>query len=524
MRPDLGLKGCQVPVFEPAVKTRSHVPLIIGAAILFATLLAIFGIFRLVDAQRGFELQRWQTRLGGAAQGMAGVAQEWIEERRTALANAATNPTVQIYLSELALADFDQARIEAGETKRGFVGSYIASLAQHAPFDGKADIALVAGNGVIVASSAGFAPSAKDFGSQPGLAAIEADGRAFAQVVVPVPSVMPGMAAVGHMLGRVPLDVTLQAALKDRNGFASGYAFLDVTEKGVRLLGEDGEWRMLDANASVDAVLIAVAETPNRLAEGVSRVTGAPQLMFAAPMAGSPFVVVSMIDRDAALGGVRERLQSLLLSLLFALAAAIAIVFALFAINRASEAAKEKDRKARFYWGLTDLLLDAIDQRDPGAAAHSRRVSALSAQLMQTLAASRDEIETAEIAGALLNVGKLFVPSDVLTKSGALDQEERGQLSSGSEKWLSLLSNVPFDLPIAPTLAQAHALMQGRRRVDETSSLAARVIVVANGFVALVSPRTYREPNSSEDAIALLAGLPSMDAQIVDALNDITIR
>jgi HD-GYP domain-containing protein (c-di-GMP phosphodiesterase class II) len=124
----------------------------------------------------------------------------------------------------------------------------------------------------------------------------------------------------------------------------------------------------------------------------------------------------------------------------------------------------------------------------------------------------------------LLNVGKLFVPSDVLTKSGALDQEERGQLSSGSEKWLSLLSNVPFDLPIAPTLAQAHALMQGRCGVAETSSLAARVIVVANGFVALVSPRTYREPNSSEDAIVLLAGLPSMDAQIVDALSDITFR
>ena len=503
-----------------SLKSRRSGPLLVGLAIVLATLLAIFGIFRLVGAQRDFELDRWQARLAATTQSMGEAARGWLETRQAALDAAAANPTVQIYLSELALAGFDAGQIMANETKRGFVDSYIAALARRAPFDDGSGVALVAGNHALVTSSEGFVPGLANFkpimaaggGVAMGVTMSDENGQAVMRMAAPVAAMMPGAAAAGFVLVRAPMDDALLAQLKARNGFASGFALLDVEANRISMLDPQG-WRVLTPATMGDADLMAAARKPGRL------VTGDEFLLLAAPVTGTSWVTVSMIDRETALGGVQERLQGLLLSLLFALLAVIAVVLAAFAINRVSEEAKAKERKAQFYWGLTDLLLDAIDQRDPGAAAHSRRVSALSADLMRARAAKPDETETAEIAGALLNVGKLFVPSNVLTKSGALDPEERGQFSSGSEKWLDLLSKVPFDLPISDVLAEAHGLMQGRLALDETRFQAARAIVVANGYIALVSPRTYRDPKSAGEAIALLVNSRGMDAQIISTLT-----
>lgn len=499
-----------------SLKSRGSIPLLVGLAIILATLLAIFGIFRLVGAQRDFELDRWQARLAATTQSMSEAARGWLETRQAALDAAAANPTVQIYLSELALAGFDAGQIVANETKRGFVDSYIAALTRRAPFDDGAGVALVAGSHMLVTSSEGFAPEIANFeplmAAGGGAAMSDENGRAVMRMAAPVAAMMPGAAAAGFVLVGVPMDDVLLAQLEARNGFASGFALLDVEASGISVLDAQG-WRVLTPAAASDADLLAAAREPGHL------VTGDEFLLLAAPVTGTSWVTVSMIDRETALGGVQERMQALLLSLLFALLAVIAVVLAAFAINRVSEEAKAKERKAKFYWGLTDLLLDAIDQRDPGAAAHSRRVSALSAELMRAQAARPGETETAEIAGALLNVGKLFVPSNVLTKSGALDPEERGQFSSGSEKWLDLLSKVPFDLPICDVLAEAHGLMQGRLALEEARFQAARAIVVANGYVALVSPRTYRDPKSADDAIALLANSRGMDTQIIRALT-----
>jgi len=499
-----------------SLKSRRSIPLLVGLAIVLATLLAIFGIFRLVGTQRDFELDRWQARLAATTQSMSEAARGWLETRQAALDAAAANPTVQIYLSELALAGFDAGQIMANETKRGFVDSYIAALARRAPFDDGSGVALVAGNHALVTSSEGFVPGLANFkpimAAGGGVAISDENGQAVMRMAAPVAAMMPGAAAAGFVLVRAPMDDALLAQLKARNGFASGFALLDVEANRMSVLDAQG-WRVLTSATIGDGDLMAAARKPGHL------VTGGEVLLLAAPVTGTSWVTVSMIDRETALGGVQERLQGLLLSLLFALLAVIAVVLAAFAINRVSEEAKAKERKAQFYWGLTDLLLDAIDQRDPGAAAHSRRVSALSAALMQAQAARPDETETAEIAGALLNVGKLFVPSNVLTKSGALDPEERGQFSSGSEKWLDLLSKVPFDLPISDVLAEAHGLMQGRLALEETRYQAARAIVVANGYVALVSPRTYRDPKSACEAIALLVNSRGMDAQIISTLT-----
>lgn len=657
--------------FEKAAKKRAVMPVILGLAIVLLTGFAIFGIFHLVENQRTFELQRWQAHLSEASQGASEAAGHWLSERQQVLIKASVNPTVQIYLSELALAGFDPSKIQSVDAKRGFVGSYIAALGQRAPFVGEeradakgAGVALFSGNQTLIASSVGFEPRFKDF--QPALAGARdtpvgatfqnVDGQAFAYLVAPVKATQMPMPVVGagHPIGYVvavfPLGKAFLVQLAERSGFSSGVTLLDNTSNGVQALDVGADtvtWRPLSTDQANGRNLMAASKMPGHLFDSID-IDEASPLVMANSVANTTWTVVAYVDRSIALGGVTERLRSLLVTLLFGLLAVIAAVFALWrhgvsinalraahmaeayaveiaqrervlqmvadtypgelalvdrddrvafanvrfaggagadatalvgsplvqtlpkvfgdeaqqvidrsrremtlahtsdaievdgrfltfsatplrgtgwqeggallSINDVTDAVLAREKKAQLYWGLVDLLLDTIDQRDPGAAAHSRRVSKLSAGLMRQSDGSKEDVETAEIAGALLNVGKLFVPSELLTKSGKLDSDERDTFLSGGQKWLDLLLKVPFDLPIVAVLSDAQSLMQGRITPEQARAVA-RVIVVANGYVALVSPRTYRELYSHEDAIAALSENRTMDVEIVKKMN-----
>lgn len=525
------------------LNVKGRLPVFLGLVIVAVTVVAIVGIFRLVGAQQDFELQRWQARLASAGANMGQAASGWVAERRNLLTGAAANPTVQIYLSELALAGFDEARVQSAEAKRGFVGSYIVSLGDRAKFGAGGGIALFAGNGVLVASTADFAPDfslvastlIKSEGHSAGVTAVSdqrADG-AWLRFVVPVVAMMnPAAGPVGYVVGSARIDADLSEAMRAQSGFSTGAVLLDRRTGAIWRLASEGEapvWHPLDVMKTDDAALAQAAHAQSQMVD-VNGLVAEGALAYAAPVEGTSWLVVASVDRLTALGGVNERLRSLLLTLLFALLAVIAAMLALWrhgvsvnAIATAQVVKAHAEAKVQLYWGLADLLLDAIDQRDPGAAAHSRRVASLSGALMKQGGGSAQEIETAEISGALLNVGKLFVPIDVLTKSGALDPEERGQLSSGSEKWLDLLSKVPFDLPIVEVLSQAHSLMQGRATLATTSSLVAQTIVVANGYVALVSPRTYRHSKSHGDSVSILSASATMNVQVVRMLEQIAV-
>lgn len=650
--------------FEAGSKRRATVQLTIGAAIVVLTVVAIWGVFYLVGNQRDFELDRWHNHLERSSNGVSSAAEDWLAQRQQTLIKVTMNPTVQIYLSELALAGFDQTKIPSGDAKRGFVGSYIATLGQKEPFEVQGDggIALFSGQQALIASSVGFVPRFADYqkaldqlrAGPVGVAFLNDEGSAFTFMVAPIRAMqmpMPGMGEpIGYLVAAFPVGSEFSALLNARSGFSNGVLLFDTSADGVQLLEvapDSSVWRLLNQDEPKDRELLQIAKASDQLAD-VEALGQDGALVLARSVGNTSWVVATYIDKSFALGGVTERLRALLLTLLFGLLAVIAAVLALWrhgvsvnalkaarvanahteeivqrervlqmvadtypgelvlvddrnqivfanarfaggagseaaalighdiahsvpkfvgaealqvvdrsrrdksiahsadalevggrflalsatplrgagwqeggallSINDVTDTVQAKEKKAQFYWGLVDLLLDAIDQRDPGAAAHSRRVSKISADIMREQMASKEEVETAEIAGALLNAGKLFVPSELLTKSSALDSAERNTIFSGGQKWLGLLSRVPFDLPITEVLADAQALMQNRMTPDK-ANLIARVIIVANGYVALVSPRTYREAYSHDAAIGSLADNRLMDVQIVETLK-----
>src|SRR5690606_34911880 len=74
----------------------------------------------------------------------------------------------------------------------------------------------------------------------------------------------------------------------------------------------------------------------------------------------------------------------------------------------------ERQRREHALRQLVQTLVAAIDSRDPFAARHSRWVSELARTVAEEMELPSNLVDTAEIAGALFNVGKVFVRRDVL--------------------------------------------------------------------------------------------------------------
>jgi HD-GYP domain-containing protein (c-di-GMP phosphodiesterase class II) len=165
----------------------------------------------------------------------------------------------------------------------------------------------------------------------------------------------------------------------------------------------------------------------------------------------------------------------------------------------------EREKRERVLQGVVGALVSVVDRRDPFAAEHSTRVARLSHMLAAELGLSKVDSEAVEMAGELLNLGKLLVPQQILTKQGPLDEAELRVVRDSILASGDLVSKIEFEGPVVETLHQSLERVDGsgfpQGRVGDDIIVTARILAVANSFVALISPRAHR------------AGLP-LDAAI----------
>jgi HD-GYP domain-containing protein (c-di-GMP phosphodiesterase class II) len=183
----------------------------------------------------------------------------------------------------------------------------------------------------------------------------------------------------------------------------------------------------------------------------------------------------------------------------------------------------ERERRARTLNQLVRTLVDVVDKRDPFAAQHSARVAKVARAVAKEMNLSDVEIETAEIAGSLLNLGKILIPEAVLAKTEGLTDEERGMIRNSIMTSAELLRGIEFDGPVVETLQQAQANFDGSGnpplKGDEIL-VTSRIIAVANAFIGMISDRAFRQALSIDQAIdALMKGVgKGFDRRVVAAL------
>ena len=133
-----------------------------------------------------------------------------------------------------------------------------------------------------------------------------------------------------------------------------------------------------------------------------------------------------------------------------------------------------------------------------------------------------EEVDCVEVAGRLMNLGKILVPEALLTKTTPLSEEEIGLIRGGIGTSADLLEGVEFTGPVVETLRQLHEHAgDGTTTPDGGDVLVTtRIVAAANTCVALASPRAYRAGLSIDEALdSLLSKMGSgADRRVVLAL------
>jgi putative nucleotidyltransferase with HDIG domain len=182
---------------------------------------------------------------------------------------------------------------------------------------------------------------------------------------------------------------------------------------------------------------------------------------------------------------------------------------------------------------LLQLMVKAIEARDPYTSGHSLRVRALSRAIASELALSTKEIEQVETAALLHDVGKIheeFAP--LLRKESRLTPEETVLMQTHSTKSAELVGVISkFRGFIEDCVRHHHERWDGQGYpfglVGKQIPLGARIILISDTIDAMTTDRPYRKRLGLEVVIAELQKYrgQQFDPDIVDvAISSIAVR
>lgn len=152
--------------------------------------------------------------------------------------------------------------------------------------------------------------------------------------------------------------------------------------------------------------------------------------------------------------------------------------------------------------------LNMLDSLDAFTLKHSENVAAITCRLCQQLHCSKDFTEYCTICAYLHDIGKLFIPANVLQKPGVLTDEEYEIMKKHTTLGYTMCMN---DLKLRPYAAGTlyhHESLDGSGYPNGVKKnkipYEAQIIRVADEFDAIVSKRQYKSHIGISDTLKLL--------------------
>ena len=175
-------------------------------------------------------------------------------------------------------------------------------------------------------------------------------------------------------------------------------------------------------------------------------------------------------------------------------------------VRAEEEVVRQVERVGRALESVIEIARDIVEERDPYTAGHQRRVSDIAVRIAADLGLSEAEVEEIRVASLLHDVGKVAVPSEILSKPGAISPMEYELLKTHAEAGHRILMSASMDEPLPEMVYQHHERLDGsgypRKLVADQILPAARIIAVADVVEAMMSHRPYRPALGLDAALA----------------------
>ena len=175
---------------------------------------------------------------------------------------------------------------------------------------------------------------------------------------------------------------------------------------------------------------------------------------------------------------------------------------------RLAASARPRNERVAQLEGLAVTLGRGLDDRDPSSAGLAERVAHWTIEMGSAHGLTEDDLALLYKAAILHDVGRLGVPQSILLKPGPLEPEEMEQVRRHPLLGEEILQPLANNGQLLPAIRHHHERWDGEGYPDRLSGehipLFARIIAIADAFVALTSDRPYRSRRSRAEAAEVL--------------------
>jgi putative nucleotidyltransferase with HDIG domain len=160
------------------------------------------------------------------------------------------------------------------------------------------------------------------------------------------------------------------------------------------------------------------------------------------------------------------------------------------------EVKKNLNKLKKTLGAIIQVLEKTVEVRDPYTAGHQRRVADLARSISAEMGFSQDRIDGIRIAGIIHDIGKIYVPAEILSKPRRLTTYEFNLVKTHSQVGYDILKTIDFPWPVARIVLQHHERLNGsgypNKLMHDNILIEARILGVSDVVEAMASHRPYR--------------------------------
>ncbi len=192
--------------------------------------------------------------------------------------------------------------------------------------------------------------------------------------------------------------------------------------------------------------------------------------------------------------------------------------------KQAEEERQQSFERMRKALGATVQAISmTVEMKDPYTSGHQQRVSDLARSMAKEMDLLADRQEFIRTASAIHDIGKISIPSEILSKPTKLTDLEFNLIKTHSQSGYEILKDIEFPWPVADVVLQHHERMDGSGYPHgfkgDDILLEARILAVADVVEAISSHRPYRPALGIDIALEEISENKGIlyDADAVDA-------
>jgi PAS domain S-box-containing protein len=177
----------------------------------------------------------------------------------------------------------------------------------------------------------------------------------------------------------------------------------------------------------------------------------------------------------------------------------------------------------RSFEAIIKTISATVEIRDPFTAGHQQRAAQLARGIAQEMNLPGKRVNEIFTAAIIHDIGKIQVPSEILSKPGKLSEPEFSLIKGHCQVGHDILKNADFPYPLSQWILEHHERINGSGYPNGLTagqlSLEGKILAVADVVEAMASHRPYRPSLGIEKALAEISEQKGVlyDTDVADA-------